>query len=265
MPDNALKFFMHHYIQQFTYKIILLLYSYYFYINKIISYRHQDSSKPFYPLNILILVDPDIETIPLENRRAKLYSIIISDFKSTILKIEETDNIEISIDDIIINYAKIQPKTDNILLAEIYDLIKQLTIFYGNGIKQQSIYTTYADEYITIPQYLGNCWYISMLTCMCYSDASKKIILSKNKSRLFTIAESKANNSDKTFLEIIYFILAITKKYGKYGDYFDFNNEKLCNIFLFFKNNLMKFIYEKYNELNNPLTNGKKKKIRCPK
>ena len=260
MQDSALKFFMHQYIQHFTYKIILLLYSYYFYIDKIISYEKQHHSKHFYPRYILIIVDPDIELIEdLIVRKSKLYSIIINNFKKDILKIEQIDKIQINIYDIIINYANINTETDNILLKIIYDLIKLLTIVYNNGIIQEYIHTTYANEYITIPQYTGNCWYISMLTCMCYSDASKRKILSKKKIELLVNANKK-NNSDKTFLIIIFFILSITTNYKKYGDY---NDEEKCNIFLFFKNNLMNYIYQRYNELNDPTKNSSKKRLGC--
>jgi hypothetical protein len=38
------------------------------------------------------------------------------------------------------------------------------------------------NNYITIPQYEGICWFISFLTAICYSDESKKLLLNKYKT-----------------------------------------------------------------------------------
>lgn len=35
-----------------------------------------------------------------------------------------------------------------------------------------------SNNYVTIPQYIGICWYVSILTGMCYSDASRNLIKS---------------------------------------------------------------------------------------
>jgi hypothetical protein len=44
-----------------------------------------------------------------------------------------------------------------------------------------NIYSTipYKDDYITIPQYEGICWFISFLTGICYSDKNKQLLLKK--------------------------------------------------------------------------------------
>ena len=250
---DELKFFMNQYMEHFTFKIILLLYSYYFYIGEIISYENQKHPEHFFPLYILKRVFPHIEKIPLEDRKDKLYSKIINKFKIVILEFtnKELNTTNISLHDIIIKYNfdktyddinEIRSINYDNLVAFIHYFIVKLNTFY----KKYTFNTTYANEYITIPQYIGNCWYISMLTCICYSDASKRLILSKNKDELLTTTEGKL--SSNIFINIIYFIIEhITKDNKKYGHY---NDEEKCEIFLFLKNNLMNFIYEKYNELN---------------
>ena len=101
------------------------------------------------------------------------------------------------------------------------------------------------NNYITIPQYEGVCWYISMLTCMCYSDASKNLILSKiskSKSEIETKSES-----EKEFIDIVkYIITNITKDYREYNSE---NIESNCEFFLYFKNNLLNFLLYKIIEI----------------
>ena len=96
---------------------------------------------------------------------------------------------------------------------------------------------------------MGNCWYISMLTVICYSDLSKKLLLSKieNETAKKQLIVSSKNKSDKIFIEMIdYIIKNITKKYKKYGDDIRTN----CNDLIFLKENVMNYIYQKYYELN---------------
>ena len=263
LENDGLKIFMHQYIEYFMFKIILLLYSYYFYINKIILYKdNQPQPTVFYPIDIIKTVYPNIDKLSQSDIKPKLFNVIINSFKEDILHIDPTTNtIVISLDDIIYyfrNYIKdfdkykykynIDPK--NTLLNNIHNYILKL---YGHS--QYQIYAItldkYKSEYITIPQYMGNCWYISMLTGMCYSDASKNLILSKNKEYLLKEAREK---SSETFINIIYFIINnVTEHNKKYGDNDEDTN---CEIFKYFKNNLMNYIYEKYNELNESTRGG---------
>ena len=59
-----------------------------------------------------------------------------------------------------------------------YDILNKL----NSLIKEiMNIYSTipYKDDYITIPQYEGICWFISFLTGICYSDKNKQLLLKK--------------------------------------------------------------------------------------
>ena len=56
---------------------------------------------------------------------------------------------------------------NNDILSLIY-LIKSLN---SNNVEK--------TDYVTIPQYEGICWFIAYLTCICYSDNSKKLLSSK--------------------------------------------------------------------------------------
>ena len=57
----------------------------------------------------------------------------------------------------------------NLLYDEINTIINKFII----------IYNIKSDEIITIVQYEGICWFTAFLTCICYSDANRKIIYNK--------------------------------------------------------------------------------------
>lgn len=85
-----------------------------------------------------------------------------------------------------------------------------------------------------------------MLTGICYSDASRKLILSKiddlkNKCSTGTIEASETNFINT----VIYIIETITEPQLKYGD----NIKENCNIFKYLKNELPKFIMLKRKEI----------------
>ena len=64
------------------FKIILLLYSYYFYINKIILYKdNQPQPTVFYPIDIIKTVYPNIDKLSQSDIKPKLFNIIINSFK----------------------------------------------------------------------------------------------------------------------------------------------------------------------------------------
>lgn len=95
-------------------------------------------------------------------------------------------------------------------------------------------------DYITIPQYNEDCWFISMLTCMCYSDKSKNLILNKleiNKDSILQSIESvktvvsTKEDIDNQFITFIYYIiLNITHNHATYSAFENFNKPKLCEI-----------------------------------
>ena len=90
----------------------------------------------------------------------------------------------------------------NYILNSIIDIV-ELHKYLKN--KQEYI------EYITLPQYKPICWYISILTCMCYSDLNKKLIFNKIRKG---IEKSKKNNN---FHNLVKFIITnITNDFKKY-------------------------------------------------
>lgn len=122
-------------------------------------------------------------------------------------------------------------------------------------------------NYITIPQYESNCWFISIITGMCYSDMSKNLVLSKileNKNNIYpSIADIDAvvdNKSDinKQFTTFIYYIiLNITYKCFTYDDIVDdivgenyyndkISKSKLCEIVEFLKFYPDKYLQDMY-------------------
>ena len=107
-----------------------------------------------------------------------------------------------------------------------------------------------SNNIITIPQYIGICWYISMLTGICYSDASRKLILSKINDLKAKLSTSTIETSETNFIKtVIYIIETITEPQLKYGD----NIKENCNIFKYFKNELPMFLHLKYNEITESL------------
>ena len=104
-----------------------------------------------------------------------------------------------------------------------------------------------SNNYITIPQYKGICWYVSILTGMCYSDASRNLIMSKIPKLQIKLHEpSKIEESEKSFIETIFYIINnITSKQLTY----DTNIENKCDIFKYLKNILPSFLDLKNEEI----------------
>ena len=132
--------------------------------------------------------------------------------------------------------------SSNIFMSKVLEYFKILLI-----LEETPKTELYKNQYITIPQYMGNCWYISMMTALCYSDLSKKLILSKidngNKEKLKL---SKTNKSDKVFIETVnYIINKISKDYKKYND----DISILCDELVFLKEHIMDYIFLKYYEI----------------
>lgn len=200
------------YILFIIYKYILLLYSYYYYnVKSNKEVPYNDIIRSFRLLFNVSLLD----NINL----SKIVYINTEDFKK---------------------YFKVKNKIiDNIV--KYIDILKVIDELPNN----------YSNEYITIPQYLGNCWYISVITGFCFSDLSKNLILSKidtdiKKKELL----SKSSISDKIFIETIdYIIKSISKDYKKYGD----NIYSNCNDLIYLKEHIMDYLFFKYSELKSTL------------
>jgi hypothetical protein len=128
-----------------------------------------------------------------------------------------------------------------------------LTISYIKKILKTCSQLNYNQlrDYITIPQYNYDCWFITMLTCICYSDKSKNLILNKletNKDNILLSIDninsvvSTKTDIDKQFITFIYYIiLNITHNHATYSTFERVNNQKLCEIA-----NYLKTYPEKY-------------------
>ena len=219
---------INHYCLFFIYKIILLIFSYYHYIYYIYETYKKNKQVKFEKTYYLIIINDFIEKFT-ENKR-----------------IDETNNLKI--------YNIISIKLDNIInkfphyTKNIYCSIILKYIDLLQQVYRLPISNNYKNEYITIPQYMGNCWYISILTAFCYSDLSKKLILTKigNDVMKNKLLSSTPHKSNKIFIETIdYIIKNITINYKKYGDEIKDN----CINFTYLKENIMDYIYMKYYEL----------------
>jgi hypothetical protein len=269
IQEKDTKLFINNYIMYFMFKIIILLYSYYhytkyiyFYFDDIKENANEIKKKNNYHLkNIILLSFQDQDHIfdfESENHISKfkisdndkiyIYESLIKLFALYFFDIK-LDNSKLIINDIIKEIDNFERKTPNpgdILLKFIFDYIN---IFMYMKIEPTVDY--FINNYITIPQYLDNCWYISMLTCMTYSDLSKQLLINKiginNNEKKINLLSETIDNSSKTFIKMIdYLITNITNDHKKYS-----NIDNDCGYLIYFKHNLMEYIYQKYNELKN--------------
>ena len=177
-------------------------------------------------------------------------------------------------------------KIEEFNISHLYDYFKVYIFLKANAISiDQDIDSiinkfkiniiNYPDEIITITQYEGICWFTAFLTCICYSDANRKIFYDKvspiakgyieeyistnniisidndYERELFILYKYNINNStnisEKLFIIFVYIIIkyiSIDKK--KYTDY----NEKNLNLIkLFIKDSpisILRKLYEVY-------------------
>ena len=210
--------------------------------------------------SILKKLNEEFKTKKKTNFDEKLtdnFKIIIKKFNKSILGIDDAE--KLSHQDInnkseyIKAYLEKNKKNDNEKNTYKYKIseliIQNFTILQT---------TTQQDNYITIPQYVGICWFISILTGMCYSDGSKKLILSKIEQIEKIVKNIETTNYHKRFINIVLQILNITIPFQKYTDA---NIENYCEYFLFFKNNLETFLLEKLHNVKETLVNNNISKI----
>lgn len=154
------------------------------------------------------------------------------------------------------------PITENInkLLSEtpsentINELFKQILIIVRNYMSYEPIKYKKIDNYITIPQYVGNCWYISMITGMSYSDRSRKLLQKQFSTSIpnLPIEQNDETNTipmnaaNTLFTEFIkYIINTITSKKLIYSD--ELSDD--CGHFINFKNNQTNYLDAIYADL----------------
>ena len=223
------------------YKTIFILYEYYYYIKNL----HTDNIHTY--LNEL---SRTIINTSFATKEEKIYDNIVKNFNKEVLKYNtgqslnydkyyfSSDIIEFKLPEIIqLNEALIidDQNETKIYIKSIYILIIDIQTKLKISIEKSLL-----NSYITIPQYLGNCWYISILTAMCYSDASKDLILKD-----LEIYEPSLTKSQQNFKDFIkYLIEGITRNNRKYSTTITSD----CDYFKRFKHNQYTFLADSYND-----------------
>ena len=217
------------------YKTVFILYEYYYYITELTAFYNQKSHNE--PVsNFLTELNKKI-TSDLVSTEERLYFNIVKNFYIDILNSSydkaylETSLIEANYETIIELYDK-NKFDNNLYLKSIIILIIKI----NDEIKLK---TSSLNSFITIPQYSGICWYISILTGMCYSDKSKDLIIEKlaNPELLST--------TDGIFKEFVeYIITKITRTNKKYSN--PITND--CEYLKKFKENQYSYLEYRYKE-----------------
>ena len=267
-----------YYLTYSIYKSIIILYTYEYYLKKITEYFSRSNPDEFNLFITYLITNNDDKSDEISEE--ELNKTLLDNLDDDDIRISTelcSDEAEITIDDLTNIYNKIIQKflkkvikidSSTLSINHINKIGNDFIYIYPNkethkealfninqtkGIYHVLIIKTFlllrkitvSNNIITIPQYIGICWYVSMLTGMCYSDASRKLILSKIdvlKAKLDTITiEASETNFIKT---VIYIIETITEPQLKYGDIGD-----KCSIFKYLKNELPKFIMLKQKEI----------------
>lgn len=166
---------------------------------------------------------------------------IIYNFNTTVLKIPSKSRYIYILDAYKSNIYNINDvDKDFALPREITDIIKdeELLINYIRVNKNRinainNISIKLMDKYVTIPQYISNCWFISIITGMTYSDLSRNLL--KNKRKLLS-------NSPYKFFEIFisYIIDNITDIKAEYS----VTENSNCDLLKYLKNEPTKIFIE---------------------
>jgi hypothetical protein len=185
-----------------------------------------------------------------------IYRYIINNFNkeflednTTFLNFMSIDTIISKIDVVTKMYNRyisgIEPM-DNTKIVIIFIIMKLYQYYHS----EKKFISTKSDMYITLPQYEDNCWYLSILTCMTFSDASKDLLIKKIKLMYINNAIQPIilSDADKDLFNIILIIIEnITYNFATYN----VNKQYDCDKLVFFKEALMIYIYKKYNEFIN--------------
>ena len=265
-----------YYFAYLIYKCILILYTYYFYIKYIIKYITEKITEKitetkelpqlldlitandlsnyimYHKDNInystkLKCTDTNLDCIYIES----IYNLIINKFYIDILcfpPARKIDTISIQLINSKFDFIKNQIKSE----TTDYKKVIYNYIIINHDILEL-VNSTVINNYITIPQYTGICWFVSMLTGMCYSDASKNLIVSKEKEITDKRdSDSDIKESEQLFINIVFKILEVSKNFLTYNN--DLNNH--CDFFKFFKKNLTEYLITKLNEVKKEKANG---------
>jgi hypothetical protein len=118
-------------------------------------------------------------------------------------------------------------KSNYLIFQDDYNILNKYIHYIKNIIDMNYSLTDYKDDYITIPQYEGICWFTAFLTGICYSDKNKQLLLEKfsiNQANYKDINTDIDNETNPIILltSFVYnVILYITYDFKKYSDYSD--------------------------------------------
>ena len=240
LEDRKKNIIINYVLIDIIYRTILILYEYYYYISNLKIYYISNPTKTVD--DYLRLLNYEI-TSPLSDPFERLYSNIIKNFYKDILKLSDY---KASLP-IYYKYSHhlIEKQLDNIRRTNIDEIsniyIKNIILLIIKINDELKLHTSTLTTFITIPQYFGVCWYISILTGMCYSDGSKNLILKKLEEPA-TLELSIADNKFKDLVQ--YLITNITNINKKYSTSITDD----CEHFKKFKDNQLSYIIEKYKE-----------------
>jgi len=159
---------------------------------------------------------------------------------------------------------KIDVDDDNLLF------IRNLLIKSYNKFKKinTSLLRLTENKYITIPQYVGNCWFISFLTGLTYSDKNKALLKKKREinERSGTIIElsdiTDTTDTNIIFNSFVYYIIdKITNEFKKYSSDLIEDCELFQNLKKYPEYFLKKLIEDELNK-QEKITRTNKKKIK---
>jgi hypothetical protein len=241
-------------------KSVIYYYQYYYYIQKINDNPQLSSYDEF--IDIVIAEYNDfISKVPApkinkdnEYLNKLLYKFTLHNFIKNISNATHLNTNDIytkSLNDefmyhIFANYTfKPLDKDNNTDIFNLMYLIKSLN---HNNIDRK--------DYVTIPQYEGICWFIAFLTCICYSDYSKKLLSFKlNDAKMQRIIYDENADLSDPKIQLIkftnYILTNITSNFINYEslDKISDANYKcsLYKILQIYPFNLMQNMYNKYN------------------
>jgi hypothetical protein len=203
-------------------------------------------NKDTYAIRKINILSEDLDNSKIDDDLIKkciiLYKIIIIEFNQLFYNINEEEYITYPMDNKLMGLNNaIEILTDEERLKHNSDEIQELKQLLAY---QLNILTESNDElleikessFITIPQYGAICWFISMLTCLTYSDKNKQLLLEKkeiNEEKIIDIKDfSDDMKSDEIFVSFIYYIInKITKDFNKYNKQL----KKNCDLFYYLK------------------------------
>jgi hypothetical protein len=228
-------YLLNYYFIYYIYRIINLLNSYNIFINRLYTFVNSnqyffDNTKSKLSYNNYYFSYSNLKIIKKNKYNLINFFILFNPIYSDITNIDELKKI---------------PYTNKISIYDILhkkDIKNEIILKYCNIFEKFYIKhnTSLENKYITIPlaptlYNKGLSWFITILTCMCYSNISKKLLKEKIDDDLFI---EKDNNYNLIVEIISYLIKNITSKFLKY----DNELNKSCDLFIYFKENIMDYL-----------------------